>query len=120
MFYLKAYKEAHISSPERKNGQLHMVCLRMESGKFELLDTFNVRAEEDNGFLQWAGPHAKYSRETNMTRSLGFGGQGKKLMLTERIKGVASFKAKHISAEPPQGLGARNDSSRREQPGRDS
>lgn len=52
MFYLKAYKEAHISSPERKkNGQLHMVCLRTGSGKFELLNTFNVGAQEDSGVL---------------------------------------------------------------------
>ena len=53
MFYLKAYKEAHISFPE--NGQLHTVCLRTESGKFELLNTFNVGAQEDNGYLQWSG-----------------------------------------------------------------
>lgn len=72
--YLKAYKETRISSPERENEQFHVVCLRMERGESELLNICSVAAKEGDRHLQWAKHHAKYSRETKRTKSLGSGG----------------------------------------------
>lgn len=57
----------------------------MERGESELLNICSVAAKEGDGHLQWAKHHAKYSRETKRTKSLGSGGWSRQSESTERI-----------------------------------